>query len=170
MPLPIGSPSGITAAQPTSCQAPGEDGIVGRVGEDREALVDELLGGAQQLGRVGQERVLVADHLELDPVGGKRLAGELGGEDGVARGVAAGGVGQQPHAGVGEHVDQRAARTPARMGGPSPQRDRHQLAAARPDRLRHQLQRGKAARAEQQARAHCGPGDREGIRQSFIAL
>ena len=55
-------------------ETPREDGVVGGVGEHHEALVDELLGGFEQLGRVGQERVLVADHLELDPVGGERLA------------------------------------------------------------------------------------------------
>ena len=125
MPLPIGEPSGITAAQPMSTQAAREHGVVGRVGEHDEALVDELLGGAQQLGRVGQQRVLVADHLELDPVGGEGLAREPGGEHRVARGVAAGGVGQQLDAGVGEHVDQRAARGSG---------DRS--AAARPSRAR----------------------------------
>ena len=57
-------------------EAAREHRVVGRVGQHDEALVDELLGRAQQLGRVGQERVLVADHLELDPVGGERLARE----------------------------------------------------------------------------------------------
>ena len=77
MPLPIGEPSGITAAQPTSCEAACEHRVIARVGEHHEALVDELLRGAQQLGRVRQQRVLVADHLELDPVGLERLAGQL---------------------------------------------------------------------------------------------
>ncbi len=104
-------------------QAPREHGVVGGVGEHDEALVDELLGGAQQLGGVGQQGVLVADHLELDPIGGERLAGEAGGEHGVAGGVAAGGVGQQLHAGSGEHVDQGAAR--GRID--APQRDGHEL-------------------------------------------
>ena len=58
-------------------QPAGEDRVVVRVGEDGEALVDELLGRLEQRGRVGQQRALVADHLELDPVGLERLAGEL---------------------------------------------------------------------------------------------
>ena len=76
-------------------EAAGEDRVVVGVGEDGEALVDELLGGLEQRGRVGQQRVLVADHLELDPVGLERLAGELGGQHRVAGGEAAGGVGEQ---------------------------------------------------------------------------
>ncbi len=69
MPLPIGEPSGITAATADIDQAAREHRIVGRVGKHDETVVDQLLGGAQQLGRVGQQRVLVADHLQLDPVG-----------------------------------------------------------------------------------------------------
>ena len=107
-----------------------EDRVVVRVGQHGEAVVDELLGGLEQRGRVGQQRVLVADHLELDPVGLERLAGELGGQDRVAGGEAAGGVGEQLHAGVGEHVDERAARA----GVDAPQRDGDELGAARLDR------------------------------------
>ena len=58
-------------------EAAREHRVVGRVRQDGEAVVDELLGGDQQLGRVGQQRALVADDLELDPVGRERLAGEL---------------------------------------------------------------------------------------------
>ena len=157
MPLPIGEPSGITAAQPTSTQAPREDGIVGRVGQHDEAVVDELLGGAQQLGGIGQQRVLVADDLELDPVGREGLARELGGEDGIARGVAAGGVRQQLDTRRREDVEQRA--TSGRVD--APQGDGHELAAAGLDRRGHQLQRGEAAGAEQQTRAQRTPGDDE---------
>ena len=71
MPLPIGEPSGITAAQPMSTRRRASTGSSVVYGQHDEALVDELLGRAQQLGRVGQERVLVADHLELDPVGAR---------------------------------------------------------------------------------------------------
>ena len=76
-------------------QAPGEHGSSFVYGQHDEAVVDELLGRLQQLGRVGQQRAVVADHLELDPVGLERLARQPGGHDGVARRVAAGGVGQQ---------------------------------------------------------------------------
>ncbi len=68
IPEPIGEPSGITAAQPGVLEAAGEDRVVVRVREDREALVDEGLGGLEQLDRVREERPVVADHLELDPV------------------------------------------------------------------------------------------------------
>ena len=95
MPEPIGEPSGITAAQPTSSRRRARIGSSLVYGQDDEAVVDELLGGLEQRGRVGQQRALVADDLELDPVGLERLAGELRGQHGVAGGEAAGGVGQQ---------------------------------------------------------------------------
>ena len=108
-------------------QAAREDRVVGRVGQHDEAVGDELLGGEQQLGRVGQQRALVADDLELDPVGLERLAGEPRGQHRVARGEAAGGVRQQLDAGRVEHVDERAARR--RID--APQRDGDELGAAR---------------------------------------
>ena len=95
-------------------------------GQHGEAVVDELLGRLEQRGRVGQQRALVADHLELDPVGLERLAGELGGEDGVARREAAGRVREQAHAGAVEHVDDRAALRRV----DAPQRDGDELGAA----------------------------------------
>ena len=70
----------------------GEDRVVVRVGQHGEAVGHERLGGLEQLGRVGQQRAVVADHLELHPVGLERLARELGGGDGLARGEAAGRV------------------------------------------------------------------------------
>ena len=91
-------------------EAAGEDRVVVGVGEDDEAVVDELLGGGEQLDRVGQEGPLVADHLELDPVGRERLAGESGRQDGIPGGVAAGRVREDVDAGRFEHVDQRSAR------------------------------------------------------------
>ena len=111
MPEPIGEPSGITAAQPTSSSRRARIGSSFVYGQHGEAVVDELLGRLEQRGRVGQQRALVADHLELDPVGLERLARELRGEHGVARREAAGRVGQQVDARVVEHVDERAARS-----------------------------------------------------------
>ncbi len=59
-------------------QAAREDGVVVRVGQHHEAVVHERLGGVEQLDRVGQERAVVADHLELHPVGLERLAARAG--------------------------------------------------------------------------------------------
>ena len=47
----------------------GQHGVVVGVGEDDETLVAQLLGGVEQLDGVGEQRVLVPDDLELDPVG-----------------------------------------------------------------------------------------------------
>ncbi len=125
MPLPIGEPSGITAAQPASSSRRARIGSSLVYGQHDEAVGDERLGGVQQLDRVGQQRVVVADHLELDPVGLERLAGEPGGGDRVARGEAAGGVRQHLAARLAEHLDDRAARRRV----DAPQRDRRQLGA-----------------------------------------
>jgi hypothetical protein len=128
-------------------------------GKDGEALVDELLGGLEQRGRVGQQRVLVADHLELDPVGLERLAGELGGEDRVAGGEAAGGVGEELDARAVEDVDERA------LGGrvDAAQRDGHELGAARLDRGGHGVERAEAAGAEQQPAGQLAAADGERV-------
>ena len=92
-------------------EAAGEDRVVVGVGEDGEALADQGLGGVEQLDRVGVEGAVVADHLELDPVGLEGLAGEPRGADGVARGEAAGRVWQGEEAEAG-----RSRRAPS----PSP--------------------------------------------------
>ena len=108
-PEPIGEPSGITAAQPACFEPAGQHRIVVGVRQHHEAVGDQLLGRVEQLDRVGQQGALVGDHLELDPVGLQRLAGQLGGQHGLAGGEAAGGVGQHPRCRAG-----RARRAPSR--------------------------------------------------------
>ena len=49
------------------------------VQHQREAVGHQLLCCRHQLDRVGQERLVVSDDLELDPVGVERLTAELGG-------------------------------------------------------------------------------------------
>ena len=61
-----------------------QDRIVGGVGEHDESLIDEGLGGRDQLDGVRQQSPVVSDHLELDPIGLKRLPGQLCSDDGVA--------------------------------------------------------------------------------------
>ena len=138
-------------------QAAREHGVVVGVGQDDEAVVDELLGGGEQLRRVGQQRALVADHLELDPVGLQRLARELRGQHGVARGEAAGGVGQHVDALGLDDLQQRALR--GRVD--AAHRDGHELALAGVDGVAERLQAREAAGAEQQARAQLAAGDDE---------
>ena len=89
-----------------------EHRVVARVGEDGEAVGHERLGGLEQLGGIGQQRPVVADHLELHPVRAERLAREPRGGDGVARGEAAGRVR------AGRTAPRRAARR-----GPIPRAD-----------------------------------------------
>ena len=77
------------------------------------------------------------------------------GHDRVARGEAAGGVGQQAHAGALEHVEDRAAG----RGIHAAQRDGDELRAARLERGLHQLEAREAAGAEQQPRVELRAGD-----------
>ena len=154
-PEPIGEPGGHHRGAADVLQPAGEDRVVVRVREHGEAVVDELLGRLQQRGRVGQQRALVADHLELDPARLERLAGELRGEHRVARGEAAGGVRQQRDARAVEHVDDRAA-----LGRvDAAQRDGDELGRARLDRRGEHVERAEAARAEQQPRAELAVAD-----------
>ena len=155
MPLPIGEPERHDRGAADVLQAPGEDRVVGGVGQDREALVDELLGGGHELDGVGQQRAVVADHLELHPVGVERLARELRGEHRVARREAAGGVRQRLHPALVEHVDQRALH----RGLDPAQRDGDHLGGARADRVRQRLEPREAAGAEDQPRAELAAGD-----------
>ena len=75
---------------------------------------DQRLGGDDQLLGVGIEQFAVADHLDLDPVGVERFARELGGEDGVLGGLAAGGVGQEMRTARGSRST-RLSSSPARL-------------------------------------------------------
>ena len=140
-------------------EAAGEDRVVVGVGEDGEAVGDELLGGVDELDRVGEEGAVVADHLELDPVGLEGLAGELGGADGVAGGVAAGGVGEDEEAEAVDHVEDRAAGG----GVDAAQGDGDDLGAGGGQRLFHLLERAEAAGAGDQARGPLAVAERPGL-------
>ena len=129
-------------------EAEGQHRIVGGVGQDDEAVVGQLLGRRQQLDRVGQQGPVVADHLELDPVGAEGLPGQLGREHGLAGGGAAGGVGQHPHPELVEQVEQRA---PARGIDPAHGHGGHG-GARRDQGLAQRRQAGHPAGAQQQPR------------------
>ncbi len=65
------------------------------VGENGEPLADEGAGGRQRLYGVREEIAGVGDHLQLNPVGARELAGQAGGEQRLVDGTAAGGVGEE---------------------------------------------------------------------------
>ena len=132
MPLPIGDPSGITAAQPTSSSRRASTGSSVVYGQHGEAVVDQRLGGRDELDGVGKQGPVVADHLELDPVGRERLPGELRGDDRVASGEAARGVRQHLDAGGrrGRRGSSRARRGRAGAARPCTARPRRPRAPA----------------------------------------
>ena len=96
----------------------GQDRIVAGVDHDLEAVGDELLGGLQGLHDVGEQRLLVAEHFQLDQrMAVEQFAREAAGAHGVLGGVAAGRVRQDRVAIGRQHVEQvRLARVLADVG------------------------------------------------------
>ena len=105
-PLPIGRAQRHHRRAARLLEPAGQHRVVGGVGQDHEPVLGQLLGGREQLDRVGQERPVVTDHLELHPVGGEGLPGQLGREHGLGGREAPGGVGQDPDPVVGQQVEE----------------------------------------------------------------
>jgi hypothetical protein len=72
-----------------------DDRIVVRIRQHHEPFAHEHACGFEERDVVGEERALVADHLELHPVREPRLAPEPRRANRVVRRVTAGGVRQQ---------------------------------------------------------------------------
>ena len=114
-PEPIGLPAGITLVAPALLQPPGHHRIVGRVAQHLEAVGHQLFGRFERGHRVGQQRLLVAQHFELDPVGAgvlqaqQDLAAQAGHADRVVGRETAGRVRQQGVAAGVDEVEQVVA-------------------------------------------------------------
>ena len=90
IPEPISDASGMIATQPIAVELARDDRIVGRVDHHLETVLHQRFGGAQRLAHVREERVRVAQHLELhERVAVEELARELQRAHGVVGGVAA---------------------------------------------------------------------------------
>ena len=76
-------------------QALGNHNVVRGIRQNRKAFLHQDAGRFDGRLHVGIERGLVADDLDLHPVGEADFAAQAGGADGIVGGVAAGGVGQQ---------------------------------------------------------------------------
>ena len=74
-PEPMGAASGITAAQPASSSLRAVMGSSDGVGQDGEAFLHQDPRGLRRLLHVGEERLLVAEHLELHPLAHAQLLG-----------------------------------------------------------------------------------------------
>ena len=88
-PVPTGRAEGHDCGGADVDEALREDNVVGGVGQDGEAFVDEDAGGFDGGLDVGVEGGLVADDFDLDPVGEADLAGEAGSADGLLGGTLA---------------------------------------------------------------------------------
>ena len=89
-------------------EAQREHRVVVGVGQHGEPVGDEQLRRFEQLDRVGQQRDVVGDDLELDQVGVQGLAGQPGREQRLGGGVAAGRVRDEGDAGLPDGADQRS--------------------------------------------------------------
>ena len=65
------------------------DGVIVAVGEYGKASLHQGLGSFEQLDDIRHERLVVADHLQFDPVGLERFACQLCREDRIFCGIAA---------------------------------------------------------------------------------
>ena len=158
-PLPMGEPRGMTAAQPTCSSRTASTGSSLVYGEHDEAVVGQLLGRGQQLDGIGQQGPVVADDLELDPLGLEGLPGQLGREHRLAGGEAAGRVGQYPDAVPGPGGRAASPGPPGRSdAGP-----RWPWPCPRPPAPAPTHQAGHPPRTEQQPRAEHHAGDDQRI-------
>ena len=142
-------------------QALRNDQVVGRVGEHREAVTRELVRCVDGRERVGLQRVVVADHFELDPRGAENLARHLRQRDRLLCAVAAGGVGQDPAAERADALPKAVAA--AVLGLQAAQAHRQHLRAACAHRVGQALQRWVLGGAEHQAATQVGAGDAPGF-------
>ena len=133
-------------------QALGNNQVLGGVGKDLEAVLDEDCRSLDQPEGIGLQGVVVADHLELDPVGGEQLACHLRGGDRFFGRAAARRVWQDTHPETLDEVEEALAGCAARHLPAQGNRD-DRCARCR-HRIAHDLGRGKARRADEQARGH----------------
>jgi hypothetical protein len=135
--------------------------VVGGVREDDEALLDERAGGGEQALGVGVQRLLVPDHLQLDPVAEAGLAPEAGGPHRLVGRVARGGVGQDEEplrVDVVEEVLGAAGLQVHAADG-----HRHHLGPGRLVSVLHDLEARVLAGADDEARSELTSGEDEGV-------
>ena len=156
-PVPIGEPSGITAAQPTSSSRRASTGSSVVYGSTTNPSSTSCSAALTNSMASGQQGALVGDHLELDPVGLQRLARQLRGEHRLGGASAARGVRQRGDA----QPVQQVQHTGAALGVDAAHRHGGQLGARRDQRLLEHREVGRTAGAQDQPRAELAAGDRE---------
>jgi hypothetical protein len=136
--------------------------VVRRVDEDVEALMDELLRRLERADGIGQERLRIAEDLELHELRREKLARELGGADRGLRVEAAGRVREDRVAGSVEVVEER--RAGIRVEVHAADGDGDAARSAREERLFHELEGGVLARPDEQPRFEREVAEDEGCR------
>ena len=131
-------------------QAFGEYDVIGGVGQDRESFFDQHASRFERRLHVGEERGLVPDHFQLDPVGKSDFARQAGRTDGFVRGIAASGVRQEE---IFLGIDVVEQGFLAAIEVHTPHRDRDHVGAAGFERARIFLKGAILARADNQTGA-----------------
>ena len=161
MPLPIGAPSGITAAQPTSSRRRARIGSSFVYGSTTNPSSTSVSAASSSSVASGKQRAVVADHLELDPVGLERLARHARGQHGVVRRVAA-----RPCSAAGSSR-LRSSISTSDPGAATSTRRSATVTISAPDAAiasLHHVEAAEAAGAEDQARAPaCGRRSRRRV-------
>ena len=157
-PLPIGDPSGITAAQPASSSRRASTGSSVVYGSTTKPSATSSRAACRSSTASGSSvrRSPITSSFSQGVSNASRA--EVRRRDRLAGAEAAGGVRQHARAAALDRVVQ-----PARRLLHPPQGDRHDLGAARCERRLEPVEAVEAAGAEQQPRADLGAGDDERV-------
>src|SRR5699024_2823893 len=139
----------------TTCQ----HRVVVGVRQYGEPLVDEEFGRVQKFHGVGQQCVLVGDHLQLDPGRLQRLPSQTCGAYGVGGGEAARGVGQCPDLVALQNLPHRAFLG----GGDVPHRDGGQFRLGSGESLLEHVEGGGSPGTGDEPRGEGRVGDDERV-------
>ena len=147
-PDPIGAPSGMTAARPELFELAAHHRVVDAVGQNDETLIDQDLRRLEQLFVVGEEGLLVSDHLQLHPVPTAQLTCQTSRTNGIVGGVTTSRIGQQQITILIDGVDQVFVALGIEVD--APQSDRDDLGTGDFERRLHDRSIGVLAGSEQQ--------------------
>jgi len=136
--------------------------VFGAIGQDLEAVADQLRRGIDEVQRVGLQGVVVANEFELDPGRVEHLTRHLRRGEGLLHAVAAGGVGQHGHLQRAQQLP-KAAPGLGCLAALAPQGGREHGRACASHRGFEYARRRIARRAQQQAAGERFAIQHEGI-------
>jgi len=115
--VPIGAPQGISTSQPAASKRSAATRS-GRIWKDLEPVLGERVRRFHEAEQVRLQRVIVADHLKLHPIGGKELPRHLRGANRLLRRSATRRVGHHAHTQRLDEIEEARARVATRLLAP----------------------------------------------------